>query len=177
MLIQKGANINTNVTRAPPELDKEEEEKQKEKKKYWLWRPVRPSPPSPTVKSLLREIIDHEWQGVTFLAMDRLDRFQMSYANAVQVCWSHISLSCPVVSWNVAIGLDLLQPKSQQWVSIDYNCFKVASIEFFGLYKLVKKSSLPLVKVMIFQKLCDIVQIVVHQEKQTHLLLILIPNL
>ena len=85
MLIQKGANINTNVTRAPPELEKEEEEKQKEKKKYWLWKPVRPSPPSPTVKSLLREIIDHEWQGVTFLAMDRLDRFQMSYANAVQV--------------------------------------------------------------------------------------------
>ena len=85
MLIQKGANINTNVTRAPSELDKFEEEEQKEKKKYWLWKPVRPSPPTPTVKSLLREIIDHEWQGVTFLAMDRLDRFQMSYANAVQV--------------------------------------------------------------------------------------------
>ncbi len=42
--------------------------------------------------------------------------------------------------------------------------------------KLVKKSSLPLVKIKIFQKLLKIVQITVHQDKQTHLLLILIPN-
>ncbi len=40
-----------------------------------------------------------------------------------------------------------------------------------------EKSSLPLVKVTIFQKLRNIMQIKVHQEKQTHLPLIVIQNL
>ena len=44
-------------------------------------------------------------------------------------------------------------------------------------HKLVKKSSLPLAKVMIFQTLLNIVYIILHNEKQTHLLLILILNL
>ncbi len=43
--------------------------------------------------------------------------------------------------------------------------------------KLVKKSSLPLEKDKIFQKLHNIVQNKVHQEERTHLPLILIPNL
>ncbi len=44
-------------------------------------------------------------------------------------------------------------------------------------YKLVKKSSFPLVKVAIFRKLLNSLQIKVHQEEQTNLPLILIPNL
>ena len=44
------------------------------------------------------------------------------------------------------------------------------------LHKLVKKSSLTLVKVKIFLKLLNTVQIKAHQENQTHLELILTPN-
>ncbi len=43
-------------------------------------------------------------------------------------------------------------------------------------YKLFKKSSLPLVKVKIFQKQLNVVELKVHQEERTHLLLILMPN-
>ncbi len=46
---------------------------------------------------------------------------------------------------------------------------------FIALHKLVKKVPCQLQKV--FQKVLNIVQIKVHQEKQTHPLLILIPNL
>ena len=44
-------------------------------------------------------------------------------------------------------------------------------------YKLVKKSSLPLVNVKIFKKLFNIMQIKVHHDKDTYLPLILIPSL
>ncbi len=48
---------------------------------------------------------------------------------------------------------------------------------YYEHYKLIKKSSLPPVKVKIFQKLHNIVQIKVLKEKPTYLLLIVILNL
>ncbi len=94
-------------------------------------------------------------------------------------CPSHVSL----ITWVCCRGLDgklvllWLVLECEKTKHLQGTHIKVGSYKCWaGECKLVKKSSLPLVKVMIFQKPHIIVQIRVRQEKQTHFQLILIPN-
>ena len=86
MLIQKGANININVTFVPEELETKKDSGSTVK--YWQWKPLIKPPVTAVKASFFQAVVTEGWQGVLYLMTDRLQKFGLSYINIVQVSFS-----------------------------------------------------------------------------------------
>ncbi|XP_071963816.1 poly [ADP-ribose] polymerase tankyrase-like [Antedon mediterranea] len=113
MLIQKGANINIDVTEVtdemliPPKKDKAEKTK-----KYWQWKPTKTPPDTPTTMPFFRSALEKNWQGVCYLVMDRLDKFMMSYTQAVQCAFE-------AFKYQMALTMIRKQKESQRLTALN----------------------------------------------------------
>ncbi|XP_033125958.1 poly [ADP-ribose] polymerase tankyrase-like [Anneissia japonica] len=84
MLIQKGSSININVTEVTKEMLSPPKKDEATKAKFWQWKPSIVPEAKPEVKSFFRRVLENNWQGVSYLVMDRLDKFKMTFLQAVQ---------------------------------------------------------------------------------------------
>ncbi|XP_033625691.1 poly [ADP-ribose] polymerase tankyrase-like [Asterias rubens] len=87
-LIHKGADINKMLK---IDLDESKTAPQKQlSKDYWIWKPqdIPEKPKSKIEASLFHGIVHERWQGAVYVMMNRINKFGISYVNAIEAVLS-----------------------------------------------------------------------------------------
>ena len=70
------------------DLDESKTAPQKQlSKDYWIWKPqdIPEKPKSKIEASLFHGIVHERWQGAVYVMMNRINKFGISYVNAIEV--------------------------------------------------------------------------------------------